>query len=79
MPRQRAWTTKHLSSLSHHLPEDSFQAKLYCMQGRVYAPGTVKDEAAEAIREFNEFVIQDERVETVTVPFRDGVSIVQRK
>ena len=49
------------------------------LQGRVYAPGEVKDEMAEAIREFNDFVFNDERVTTITVPFRDGVSIIQRK
>ncbi|KAK9791633.1 hypothetical protein WJX73_009315 [Symbiochloris irregularis] len=49
------------------------------MKGRTYAPGDVKDEAAEAIRKFNEHVRKDERVHTVTVPFRDGVSIVQRR
>ncbi len=48
-------------------------------QGRVYAPGDTKDESAEAIRKFNEFVSADERVETVTLPIRDGVSIVQRR
>ena len=48
-------------------------------QGRVYAPGDTKDESAEAIRKFNEFVSADERVQTVTLPIRDGVSIVQRR
>ena len=45
----------------------------------MYAPGEEKDESAEAIRKFNEFVAADERVETVTLPIRDGVSIVQRR
>ena len=49
------------------------------VQGRVYAPGEQKDESAEAIRKFNEFVAADDRVETVTLPIRDGVSIVQRR
>ena len=49
------------------------------MQGRTYAPGGVKDELADAIREFNQFVVKDERVEVVAMPFRDGVSIIQRK
>ena len=45
----------------------------------MYAPGDTKDESAEAIRKFNDFVAADERVETVTLPIRDGVSIVQRR
>ena len=49
------------------------------MQGRVYAPGEAKDEMAQAIKEFNDFVIKDDRVEVVALPFRDGVNIVQRR
>ena len=49
------------------------------LQGRVYAPGKVQDDMAEAIRKFNDFVIHDERVEVVALPFRDGVNIVQRR
>lgn len=45
----------------------------------MYAPGDNKDEMAEAIKEFNDFVIKDERVEVVALPFRDGVNIVQRR
>lgn len=49
------------------------------MQGRVYAPGDAEDKMAEAIKEFNDFVIKDDRVEVVALPFRDGVNIVQRR
>ena len=49
------------------------------LQGRVYEPGTTKDELADAIREFNQFVRNDPRVDVVALPFRDGVSIVTRK
>ena len=45
----------------------------------MYAPGDTKDESADAIRKFNDFVAADERVEVVTLPIRDGVSIVQRR
>ena len=48
-------------------------------QGRTYEPGGVKDESADAIREFNEFVRRDARVDVVVLPFRDGVSIVTRR
>ena len=34
---------------------------------------------AAAIKDFNEFVIKDERVEVIALPFRDGVNIVQRR
>ena len=49
------------------------------MQGRVYAPGDSNDQMAAAIKDFNEFVIKDERVEVIALPFRDGVNIVQRR
>ncbi len=34
---------------------------------------------ADAIREFNEYLRQDSRVDVVALPFRDGVSIVTRR
>ena len=40
---------------------------------------TSRMELADAIREFNDFVVKDERVEVVAMPFRDGVSIIQRR
>ena len=49
------------------------------VQGRVYAPGDSEDKMAAAIKDFNEFVIKDERVEVIALPFRDGVNIVQRR
>lgn len=49
------------------------------MQGRVYAPGDSEDKMAAAIKDFNEYVIHDKRVEVIALPFRDGVNIVQRR
>lgn len=49
------------------------------LQGRTYEPGNHQDELADAIRVFNDFVVNDSRVDVVTLPFRDGVSIVMRK
>lgn len=49
------------------------------MKGRTYYPGGVKDELADAIREFNEVVRKDPRVDVVALPFRDGVSIITRR
>ena len=39
----------------------------------------MKDESADAIRDFNEFVRRDARVDVVVLPFRDGVSIITRR
>lgn len=45
----------------------------------MYAPGDSEDKMAAAIKNFNEFVSKDERVEVIALPFRDGVNIVQRR
>lgn len=45
----------------------------------MYAPGDIEDKMAAAIKDFNEYVIKDERVEVIALPFRDGVNIVQRR
>jgi predicted O-methyltransferase YrrM len=50
-----------------------------CMQGRVYAPGSVADSSADAVRSFNKALLADPRVEVVHVPFRDGVGLVRRR
>lgn len=49
------------------------------MQGRTYCSAGVKDEMADAIREFNQYVRQDSRVDVLALPFRDGVSIITRR
>lgn len=37
------------------------------------------DEKAQAIADFNEFVANDHRVETVLLPIRDGVTLIRKK
>lgn len=54
-----------------------FAINIACVQGRVYAPPDEPDVDSEAIRDFNEVVVRDARVETVTMPVRDGISIVR--
>ncbi|CAL5223886.1 g6480 [Coccomyxa viridis] len=49
------------------------------MKGRTYYSGGVKDEMADAIRDFNEYVRQDSRVDVLALPFRDGVTIITRR
>ena len=51
----------------------------FALQGRTYEPDGVKDEMADAIREFNRVVVSDPRVDVISLPFRDGVNIVMRK
>jgi len=39
----------------------------------------VKGKSAKAIRDFNDFVKQDERVEQVLIPLRDGLTLIRKK
>ena len=47
--------------------------------GRVLdgAPADESDESTRALREFNDHVVADERVECVMLPLRDGVTLVR--
>ena len=67
------------SALIHFATCNRLDLNVVCLQGRVYAPGESEDSMAQAIKDFNDFVIKDDRVEVVALPFRDGVNIVQRR
>ena len=54
-------------------------APFIVLLGRMYSDDGSSDNMAIAIKEFNEYVIKDERVEVIALPFRDGVNIVQRR
>lgn len=43
------------------------------------ASGNERDETAKALRAFNDFVHQDERVENLLLPLRDGLMMVRKK
>jgi len=43
------------------------------------ASGNERDETARALRAFNDFVHQDERVENLLLPLRDGLMIVRKR
>lgn len=46
-------------------------------KGRVYLKDSV-DEMGKALRDFNQFVTADPRVEQVIIPLRDGLTIIRR-
>lgn len=46
-------------------------------KGRVYLKDSV-DEIGKALRDFNQFVTADPRVEQVIIPLRDGLTIIRR-
>ncbi|XP_043097929.1 short-chain dehydrogenase reductase 4 [Puntigrus tetrazona] len=46
-------------------------------KGRVYLKDSV-DDFGKALRDFNQFVTNDPRVEQVIIPLRDGLSIIRR-
>jgi predicted O-methyltransferase YrrM len=43
------------------------------------ASGNERDETARALRAFNDFVHQDERVENLLLPLRDGLMMVRKR
>ena len=43
------------------------------------ASGNEKDETARALRAFNDFVQEDERVENLLLPLRDGLMVVRKR
>lgn len=43
------------------------------------AGGDEKDETARLLREFNDFIQQDERVENILLPVRDGLMMMRKK
>ncbi|AFZ35203.1 Caffeoyl-CoA O-methyltransferase [Stanieria cyanosphaera PCC 7437] len=49
------------------------------LQGQPYLPKEQRSANGEAIARFNRFVAEDERVEQVLIPLRDGITIIKRK
>ena len=49
------------------------------LQGQPYLPKEQRTENGEAIARFNRFVAEDDRVEQVIVPIRDGLTLIKRK
>ena len=47
-------------------------------QGQVYLPKVERSSNGEAIAQFNQIVQQDDRVEQVLLPLRDGLTIIRR-
>ncbi len=59
-------------------PDGVIVADNVLWSGRLLDP-EVDDENTRAIREFNEHVVADERVEVVILTVRDGVSLIRRR
>jgi predicted O-methyltransferase YrrM len=47
--------------------------------GHVLEAPPVKDPQTRSIMQFNDLVAQDERVEKVILPLRDGLTIIRKK
>ena len=47
--------------------------------GRVLEPKDKQDETTQAISKFNEHILRDNRVESIMLPFRDGLFIIRRR
>ncbi|CCQ54129.1 Caffeoyl-CoA O-methyltransferase [Crocosphaera watsonii WH 0005] len=49
------------------------------LQGQPYLPEQQRTANGEAIAQFNRFVADDDRVEQVLLPLRDGLTLIRRK
>lgn len=47
--------------------------------GKVAEPTAHNDKHTEAIKEFNRMVVEDERVDNVIIPIRDGINLIRVK
>ena len=47
--------------------------------GKVVEEGVISDHQTRGILDFNEFVSNDQRVEKVILPFRDGMTLIRKK
>ncbi len=47
--------------------------------GKVLKPTEAKDKDTAAIKEFNEFIALDKRIEKVMLPIRDGLTLMRKK
>lgn len=47
--------------------------------GKITMPENAMDRETQALHEFNKFVQQDERVENILLPVRDGLMVVRKK
>lgn len=47
--------------------------------GKVYADTVPSDPQTKALAEFNDMVARDPRVETVTLPIRDGLTLIRKR
>ncbi len=69
----------------YHLIFDKIKSGGYILADNVFWSGKVlttpdpHDKEAIGIIEFNEFIQQDERVENVMLPLRDGLSLIRKK
>ena len=47
--------------------------------GKVTEPTPANDRFTEGIKEFNRMVVEDDRVENVILPLRDGLNLIRVK
>ncbi len=47
--------------------------------GHIIDPAYDKDKQTMALRAFNDMVVKDQRVETLMLPIRDGITIIRKK
>lgn len=65
--------------LEHTVPKAFILADNTLWDGHVVEDAYLRDNQTKAIRQFNDFVASDSRVEKVILPLRDGLTIIRKK
>lgn len=69
----------------YHLVIDQLKSGAYILidnvlwSGKVYQQSDKPDKDTRILREFNDLLVNDERVETILLPIRDGIMLTRKK
>lgn len=76
---KRQYLNYYEMALEHTEPKAFILADNTLWDGHVVEDAYLRDNQTKAIRQFNDFVASDSRVEKVILPLRDGLTIIHKK
>lgn len=76
---KRQYLDYYEMALEHTAPKAFILADNTLWDGHVVEDAYLRDNQTKAIRQFNDFVASDSRVEKVILPLRDGLTIIRKK
>ena len=76
---KRQYLDYYEMALEYTVPKAFILADNTLWDGHVVEDAYLRDNQTKAIRQFNDFVASDSRVEKVILPLRDGLTIIRKK